>query len=179
MTDRNLLLAAAMLSLGLGAAQAADFPNASAGRQQNAAPVPTNSSIQFPPQTVATTSAPTTVKLVNSAASSVGITSVVAPPDVAVAHQCVAVPTGSSCGIQVSFAPLNFTGTVMDTRQVTRTLEVYAEGALVPHIITLTGTAEKSLVTHFYRSILRREPDAGGKAYWNGEAVRVGTDGAD
>jgi len=35
------------------------------------------------------------------------------------------------------------------------------------------GTAAGSLVAHFYRSILRREPDAGGQAYWDGEAARV------
>lgn len=35
------------------------------------------------------------------------------------------------------------------------------------------GTAAGSLVGHFYRSILRREPDAGGQAYWDGEAARV------
>ena len=30
-----------------------------------------------------------------------------------------------------------------------------------------------SLVTHYYRSILRRAPDAGGKAYWEAEAARM------
>jgi hypothetical protein len=39
--------------------------------------------------------------------------------------------------------------------------------------VPVVGTGEKSLVTHYYRSILRRAPDAGGKAYWSGEAARV------
>ena len=66
-----------------------------------------------------------------------------------------------------------------DTNTISRTLEVYAEGATVPHIITVTGVAEKSLVSHFYRSILRRDSDAAGKAFWNGEAMRVAANGAD
>jgi hypothetical protein len=33
-------------------------------------------------------------------------------------------------------------------------------------------------VTHYYRSILRRAPDAAGKAYWEGEAARVAALGA-
>jgi hypothetical protein len=39
--------------------------------------------------------------------------------------------------------------------------------------VALTGTGEKSLVTHYYRSILRRAPDAGGKPYWESEAARM------
>ncbi len=37
----------------------------------------------------------------------------------------------------------------------------------------LAGTGEMSLVTHYYGSILRRAPDAGGKAYWEAEAARM------
>jgi hypothetical protein len=40
-------------------------------------------------------------------------------------------------------------------------------------LVTLSGTGEKSLVTHYYRSILRRAPDAGGKVFWDGEAARM------
>jgi hypothetical protein len=39
--------------------------------------------------------------------------------------------------------------------------------------IALTGTGERSLTTHYYLSILRRAPDAGGKAFWDAEAARV------
>jgi hypothetical protein len=42
----------------------------------------------------------------------------------------------------------------------------------------VTGTGERSLVSHYYRSILRRAPDAGGKAYWEGEATRLQSIGA-
>jgi hypothetical protein len=39
--------------------------------------------------------------------------------------------------------------------------------------VALTGVGEKSLVTHYYRSILRRAPDSGGKAFWESEATRM------
>ena len=35
-----------------------------------------------------------------------------------------------------------------------------------------------SLVTHYYQSILRRAPDAGGQGFWSGEALRVAALGA-
>ena len=44
--------------------------------------------------------------------------------------------------------------------------------------VALAGTGERSLVTHYYRSILRRAPDAGGKAFWEGERARVSALGA-
>jgi hypothetical protein len=40
-----------------------------------------------------------------------------------------------------------------------------------------TGGAS-SLVPHFYRTILRRDPDSGGQAYWDSERARVSAMGA-
>jgi hypothetical protein len=49
--------------------------------------------------------------------------------------------------------------------------------------VTATFTAEAaasgSLVPHFYRTILRREPDSGGQAYWEAERARMTSIGAD
>jgi hypothetical protein len=39
--------------------------------------------------------------------------------------------------------------------------------------------ASNSLVPHYYESILRREPDAGGQAFWESEASRLSSIGAD
>ncbi len=39
--------------------------------------------------------------------------------------------------------------------------------------VPLAGVGERSLVTHYYRAILRRAPDAGGKAFWESEKVRL------
>ena len=35
------------------------------------------------------------------------------------------------------------------------------------------GPAEQALITHYYQTLLRRAPDAGGLAYWDGEATRM------
>jgi len=43
----------------------------------------------------------------------------------------------------------------------------------------LTGTGERSLVTHYYGAILSRYPEPSGKSYWNSEAARVQGLGAD
>jgi hypothetical protein len=45
-------------------------------------------------------------------------------------------------------------------------------------VVPLSGTAEKSLITHYYRAILRRAPDGGGKTYWTNEAARLAGLGA-
>lgn len=37
----------------------------------------------------------------------------------------------------------------------------------------VAGAAEQALITHYYQSLLRRAPDAGGLAYWDSEATRM------
>lgn len=135
--------------------------------------------VSFAPQTVETASAPVTLTLANGAVADMNIASVVAPADVSVRHDCDRVAPGASCPLYVAFAPLAFAGGPTATQAVSRTISVFTQSGTPPVVITLTGTAEKSLATHFYRSILRREPDAEGKAYWNAEAERMLAAGAD
>jgi len=45
--------------------------------------------------------------------------------------------------------------------------------------VNLTGVGELSLVTHYYNAILNRAPDAAGKSFWEGEATRMSSLGAD
>jgi hypothetical protein len=47
-----------------------------------------------------------------------------------------------------------------------------------PLTVSLAGFGERSLVTHYYRSILRRAPDPAGFNYWQSEAARVAALGA-
>src|SRR5206468_3099435 len=47
-----------------------------------------------------------------------------------------------------------------------------------PLTLALSGMGERSLVTHYYRSILRRAPDQGGHDFWESEATRVAGLGA-
>jgi hypothetical protein len=58
------------------------------------------------------------------------------------------------------------------------TLTIDYAGSMGPTVINLAGTGERSLVSHYYNSILNRQPDAGGKAYWEGEAARLAALGA-
>ncbi|MEO7158680.1 MAG: DUF4214 domain-containing protein [Vicinamibacterales bacterium] len=61
---------------------------------------------------------------------------------------------------------------------MTGTLSITSNGIGSPNTVSLAGSAEKSLVTHYYRSILSRAPDGPGKIFWEGEAARVAGLGA-
>jgi hypothetical protein len=76
------------------------------------------------------------------------------------------VAAGASCTANVTFTP-----TVEGAVAGFLTITSGAGNTTAP----VTGVGEKSLVTHYYRSILRRAPDGGGKAYWTGEAARMQT----
>jgi hypothetical protein len=87
------------------------------------------------------------------------------------ANTCGDVAPGASCTATITYAPGN-SGTDPGTLTLTST------APNSPHVVTLSGgtaasSATPSLVPHFYRTILRREPDAGGQAYWEGELARV------
>jgi hypothetical protein len=45
--------------------------------------------------------------------------------------------------------------------------------------VSLNGVGERSLVTHYYQSILNRAPDTSGHTFWQNEAARVSALGAD
>jgi N-acetylneuraminic acid mutarotase len=86
-------------------------------------------------------------------------------------HDCGTLQPGQSCSATVSFRPTAATGYA-----VSLTADAPSATQLS---IPVTGTGERSLATHYYRSILRRAPDAGGKAFWESEATRLTNLGAD
>jgi hypothetical protein len=87
---------------------------------------------------------------------------------------------GASCTIEVTFTPSAVAAAPLNAEiGVTGTLSFATDGVAAGALsASLSGVAEKSLVTHYYRSILRRAPDAGGKTFWSGEAARVAGLGA-
>ncbi len=105
----------------------------------------------------------------NTTAESVAVTSVSVTSGFAVSHDCSTLAVGGTCTATVSFTP-TAEGAVSGSLSV-----VTSAGTKT---VTISGTGEKSLVTHYYRSILRRAPDAGGKAFWEAEAARVAGLGA-
>jgi len=64
-------------------------------------------------------------------------------------------------------------------REVATTLTVASNAEGAPHTASLAGTGHKSLVSHYYRTILGRAPDAGGLDFWQRETARLAALGAD
>jgi hypothetical protein len=80
------------------------------------------------------------------------------------------VPAAGSCTVTVSFDPAT-PGAANGTLTIATSSGNFT--------VNLSATGENSLVTHYYRSILQREPDPAGKAFWESEAQRVIAMGGD
>jgi len=95
-------------------------------------------------------------------------------PFAVVSHTCGTLPAalaaGASCTAELSFTP-------PDEGQFAGSLDAATSAGAASG--PLTGTGERSLVTHYYGSILGRYPEPSGKQYWNSEAARVQGLGAD
>jgi hypothetical protein len=120
--------------------------------------------LSFGSQTMQTTSAPQTVVLTNMSGTPLTISSVVISSYFTLSHNCGALAIGASCSATVTFVP-TAQGDLFGTLSVLSS----AGGAAV----SLSGTGERSLVSFFYQSILRRAPDAAGKSFWDSEAARM------
>jgi len=163
-------------ALTVNAATAVDamFVTAAATPTLTAAPA----SLDFGGQSMATTSPGRTVKLTNISNTAVtvsGITTDSAP--FAQASACGTLVPGDSCTVTVTFSPPVAAGALLSSVPASANLSVSSTAPLLQ--VPLAGSGEKSLVAHYYRSVLRRAPDVGGKAYWEGEATRVVGLGAD
>lgn len=135
-------------------------------------------SIDFGGQSMATTSPARAFTLTNISASAITVASVT--PDntqFAQSNDCAALAAGQSCTVTATFSPPAGAGPLLATVPAAGNLAVASNAA--PLSVPVSGAAEKSLVSHYYRSVLRRAPDAGGKAFWESEATRVTGLGAD
>lgn len=122
------------------------------------------SSLDFGGQSMRTTSLPRSVSITNTGTAATTVSAVEVSPGFAVAHDCTTLGAGRACSANVTFTPL-VEGSTSGTL-VARTISGSAS-------VSLAGTGEKGLVTHYYRSVLRRAPDAAGKSYWEAEAGRM------
>jgi hypothetical protein len=127
--------------------------------------------VAFSPTSINTTSPPNVATFTNIHNAPVTISVVTVSGDFVVMHSCGMLNPGAQCQ-----AGLYFTPTDQGVR--TGTLTVNSDAPGNPHFVSVSGTGERSLVTHYYRKILSREPDAGGKAFWLGEAARMQSIGA-
>jgi uncharacterized delta-60 repeat protein len=136
-------------------------------------------SIDFGGASMGTTSQPQTISVTNTGTTTVTISGVAASAQFAQSSTCSTLAAGESCTVSVSFSPAPQPGDVNSTSAVSGTLTISSNAGNGPHTVSLAGTAQKSLITHYYESILRRAPDQEGINFWAGEAVRMRENGAD
>jgi hypothetical protein len=154
------------LAISAATTVTATFASSSSAGNLNPGPA----SLAFGGQSMNTTAPALVVTFANTGGSAVTVSAVtVSTSFVVAANSCSTVNPGANCTVSVTFTP-----TAQGSLVGTLTLVGSAGTLTVP----MTGTGEKSLVTHYYRSILRRAPDAGGKSFWESEATRVQALGA-
>jgi YVTN family beta-propeller protein len=136
------------------------------------------SSLDFGGQSMGTTSPSQAVTVTNTGTGSVDVSGIVASSQFGQTNDCGTLAPSASCTVNVTFSPAVAAGALNSTVNVAGSLTITSNASGSPHDVGLAGIAEKSLVTHYYRSILRRAPDGGGKGFWEGEAARVAGLGA-
>ena len=142
----------------------------------------TPSSIDFGQQSMGTTTPAnpatnvTVAKFVGTAVTISGVS--IDNPQFSQTNNCGTLSPNQECTVILRFSPAPQAIALNGTASVTGTLTITSSASGSPHKVTLAGTAERSLVTHYYRSILRRTPDTSGRSFWSGEATRVTNLGA-
>jgi hypothetical protein len=132
------------------------------------------SSVDFGTQSMGTTSPATTVHVVNVGGNPVTLgLAGTNSSQFGVTGNCPTLAPGASCPLDVTFLPAVQAGAVNSTAPVSGGLTIPSNATGNPHFVPLAGIAEKSLVTHYYRSILRRAPDATGHGFWRADTQRV------
>jgi sugar lactone lactonase YvrE len=124
--------------------------------------------LDFGVRLVGARSVPLTLALTNTGSTTVQVHLISASGPFAVSHACVSLAPGVRCDARVTITP-------PATGLYSGTLTVRASfGSLS---VPLAGTGETAstglVVDHYYRTILGRSPDAGGRAFWQAEAARV------
>jgi hypothetical protein len=131
-------------------------------------------SIDFGAQSMGTTSPVQTVTFTNTGGAPLTVSSIT-PGDArfAVTNTCGTLGPGASCTASVTFSPPPVLAMPLNgTQPAASALAVSHDGQGVTSV-GLQGMAEKSLVTHYYRAILRRAPDSGGHDFWQGQAASL------
>ena len=137
-------------------------------------------SIDFGGQSMGTTSPSQAVTVTNTGNSTLNVTGITVGAQFGQTNNCSSpLSAGTGCTVLVTFSPAVAAGPINSTTAVTGALTITSNASGSPHQVSLAGTGEKSLVTHYYRAILRRAADSGGKTFWGNEAARVVGLGAD
>jgi ELWxxDGT repeat protein len=145
------------------------WKQAIAERNAPAASIDSNT-ISFGLESMGTTSLASSIVLTNTGPVPINVLGIDLPAGYSLQSACSVVPVGGSCTIAITFTPQSTSNLV-----TSGTIRTDAGS----YTIALSGGGERSLVSHYYESILRREPDSAGKTFWEGEASRVTSIGAD
>ena len=139
----------------------------------------TPTALDFGGQSMGTTSPARTVTVTNSGTGTLTITGIaVSNSQFTQSNDCTSLTAGQSCTVTVTFRPSVTGGEVGTEADVSGTLTITHSGIGSPAIASLQGIAQKSLVSHYYFSILGREPDAGALEYWQQQAAAMAELGA-
>jgi len=114
------------------------------------------------------------VTVTNTSGGTVTISNVAASsPFGIISTDCGTLTAGQACTVFLSVAPSGSGVPLNGTTQVNGTLTITSNAAGSPHTAALSATGEKTLVRHYYQSILGRAPDVQGQQFWQDEAVRM------
>ena len=135
-------------------------------------------SIDFGGQSMNTTSQPETVTVTNTGGGTLTISGIAVTGagsgQFSQTNNCTSLGQGATCTISVTFTPAVVSSAALNSSTpVAASVTISSNAASSPDAVTLAGQAEKSLVTHFYRSILQRAAEPSGKAFWMSETDRV------
>jgi hypothetical protein len=124
--------------------------------------------LQFPLQSLGTRSDPQSVTVTNNTAGARRVS--FAPSANLEVQGCpVLLAPGESCLLQVTHLPRTTTALPTFSDFARASLSIVDDGGRQA-TVQVYGDVEKSLVVHFYRRILRREPDLNGWFYWGSQA---------
>ncbi len=138
----------------------------------------TPSALDFGGQSMGTRSPSQRVTVSNPSLVAVNVTGVATTAQFTQSNNCGNLAPGASCVVDVVFAPAPGPGPLNSRTAVNGSLTISSDDPGSPRNVGLSGVAEKSLVTHYYRTILRRAPDSAGQSFWEGEAARMAQLGA-
>ena len=133
-------------------------------------------SLDFGLESMGTTSLSRTISLGNTGGASLTVTGISVGGPFAQSSNCTIINPGDTCVVRVTFTPPVSGGTLGTQVSAVGSVNVSSNGGSAS--VTLSGVGEKSLVSHYYHAVLRREPDAGGHDFWQGEAARMASLGA-
>lgn len=145
-----------------------------AGRRNGLAMEPEVARITLPNVTWGNVGDAVTFRLRNDNASPVTIGEITGTPPFEITSQCLnsVLATGQSCQVSVRINSVLHPAEQPGIKGVSLVVNTNAPFDPV-FFVDAAGFLEGDVVLHFYRAILGRDPDAGGKAFWNAEAQRV------